>query len=79
MQTNPSHFPLPPFFIQYLRPRNNGQLPEMDMRTGHPFSSLKFGFRSGGFLPRNFRQSHFSVKGAVKQEQQEKSLTIRGR
>ena len=69
MQTNPSHFPLPPFFIQYLRPRNNGQLPEMDMRTGHPFSSLKFGFRSGGFLSaEEFPTKLFLCQGCGKME-----------
>ena len=70
MQTNPSHFPLPSFFFfldTVLRPRNNGQLLEMDMRTGHPFSSLKFGFRSGGFLSaEEFPSKPFLCQGCGK-------------
>lgn len=69
MQTNPSHFPLPPFLHTVLRPRNNGQLPEMDMRTGHPFNSLKFGFRSGGFLSaEEFPTKLFLCQGCGKRE-----------
>ena len=68
MQTNPSHFPLPSFFT-VLRPRNNGQLPEMDMRTGNPFCSLKLGFRSGGFLSaEEFPTKLFLCQGCGKME-----------
>ena len=31
-------FPTSLFLHTVLRPRNNGQLPEMDMRTGNPFA-----------------------------------------
>ena len=68
MQTNPSHFPLPSF-LTVLRPRNNGQLPEMDMRTGNPFCSLKLGFRSGGFLSaEEFPTKLFLCQGCGKME-----------
>ena len=60
-------FPTSLFLHTVLRPRNNGQLPEMDMRTGHPFSSLKFGFRSGGFLSaEEFPSKPFLCQGCGK-------------
>ena len=62
-------FPTSPFLHTVLRPRNNGQLPEMDMRTGHPFSSLKFDFRSGGFLSaEEFPTKLFLCQGCGKME-----------
>ena len=62
-------FPTSLFLHTVLRPRNNGQLPEMDMRTGHPFSSLKFDFRSGGFLSaEEFPTKLFLCQGCGKME-----------
>ena len=62
-------FPTSLFLHTVLRPRNNGQLPEMDMRTGNPICSLKLGFRSGGFLSaEEFPTKLFLCQGCGKME-----------